>query len=304
MRWRLGGLILLLVAVAPWCRVATAQELEPRAYTNLPVGLNFVGIGYGHSSGGVGVDASLPVEDAELTVQTAFAAYARSLDVAGRSAKIDVVLPYGWLEGTALVNGERRRRVVDGLADPSVRFGVNVLGAPALSPAMFARYQQDVIVGVSVRVTAPLGQYDDTRVVNLGTNRWSFKPEIGASKRWQRWSVDVAAAATLFGDNDDTPGGRLQQDPLYSLQTHVIRTFGRGVWAALDATWYAGGRTTVGGVERDDRLDNSRVGLTLALPLDARNSVKIYAATGVSDRVGTSFDTVGIAWQYRWGGGL
>jgi hypothetical protein len=282
--------------------VATAQELEPRAYTNLPVGLNFVGIGYGHSSGGVGVDASLPVEDAELTVQTAFAAYAHSLDVAGRSAKIDVVLPYGWLDGTALVNGQRRERVVDGLADPSVRFGVNVLGAPALSPAEFARYQQDVIVGVSLRVTAPLGQYDDTRVVNLGTNRWSFKPEVGVSVPLGPWTLDGYLGAWFFTTNDHFfPGNAVrEQDPLVAVQGHASYTFRTHAWVAFDATWYGGGESTVNGAPPSIRQSNTRLGGTFSVPISRRQSLKFAASTGAAVRTGSDFDNYLVGWQVLW----
>jgi hypothetical protein len=299
---------LLLFAVVLGCpllpRIGVAQELEPRSYVNLPIGMSFAGLGYTHSEGGVATDPTLPIEGAEVTVDTAILAYARSLGLGGKSAKIDMLVPYSWLDGSADVAGVPRRRVVDGFADPSLRLAVNLIGAPALSPREFASYTQDLIVGVSLRVTAPLGQYDAERILNLGTNRWSFKPEVGVSKRWNRWLFDVSLAASLFTDNDDYLGGHsAQQAPLYSVQSHLIRTFARGMWVALDATWYAGGATTIDGIRSDNRAETSRVGLTLALPLDPRNSLKLYAATGVSERVGTDFDTAGVAWQYRWGGG-
>ena len=298
---RVAEILLLLLAAVGVCQRATAQDLEPRAYINLPVGLNFVAVGYTHSDGGVGTDPSVPLDDARMVVDTVFAGYVRSLGIGERSAKLDVIVPYSWLEGSARAAGELLHRSVDGFADPSVRLAVNLFGAPALTRQQFSSYRQDLIVGASLRVTAPLGQYDRSRFVNIGANRWTFKPEIGVSKRWNSWSVDLAVAATLFTDNDATPqGASVQQAPLISLQSHVIRTFPRGIWAALDATWYAGGQTTIDGIERDDRRDNSRIGLTLAFPIDAANSLKLYAATGVSERVGTNFDTAGIAWQYRW----
>jgi hypothetical protein len=307
-RSRWGRSLLRIAAFAAGALTAAAvaaQDLEPREYANLPVGLNFLIAGYVRSEGGVSADASVPLEDAEIEVDGAVLGYARSLDVWGRSGKVSVVLPYAWLEGSARVDGEIRERHVDGLGDPSVRFSVNLLGAPAMSLEEFARYEQDIIVGASVRVTAPLGRYDSDKLVNLGTHRWSIKPEVGISKAWRRWTVELAGAVAFFTDNDDFRGGRTrEQEPLYSVQGHVIYSFGRGIWGALDATWYSGGETRIDGVERDDRQENTRVGATLSLPVSRRHSVKLYATAGVSARIGTDFDTLGIAWQYRWGAGL
>jgi len=284
---------------------AAAQDLEPRAYSNAPVGLNFLISGYTYIEGGIATDPAGPIQNAQLEVHGPIAAYARTLDVAGKSAKIDVVVPYGFLSGTADVAGEPREREISGLWDPRVRFSINLYGAPALAPRDFATYHQDWIVGVSLQVGMPLGQYDDTRVVNLGNNRWSFKPEVGVSKVVGRWSCEVAAAATLYTDNDDYPGDRTrQQDPVYSIQGHLVYTFPSRIWLAVDATFYEGGAVTLDGVPTSDSLRNSRAGLTLALPVNARNSLKLFAHTGVSVRTGSDFDAVGALWQYRWGGGV
>jgi hypothetical protein len=122
-------------------------------------------------SGGVAVDPSLPLKDAHISVNGATLAYARSLDAWGHSAKFDVVLPYAWLSGTGEFAGQAKERTVAGFADPRLRFSVNFYGASALSVKEFADYRQDLIVGASVSIWAPLGQYDSTQYVNLGTNR-------------------------------------------------------------------------------------------------------------------------------------
>ena len=124
---------------------------------------------------------------------------------------------------------------------------MNFFGAPALSLKEFAGFEQDLIVGASLQVSAPAGQYDESRLVNLGTNRWSFKPELGISQALGRWTLEGTAAVTLYTDNDDFYQGKTRsQDPLYSLQAHVIYGFRSGVWGALDGTYFAGGRTTAG----------------------------------------------------------
>jgi hypothetical protein len=299
----LGVLVIALLAVTPRIR---AQDMEPRAYANAPVGLNFLIAGFGRTQGGVAVDPSIPLTNADIRINTVVLAYARSFDAWGRSAKLDIVLPRGDLSGTAELAGQPGRRDVSGWADPRLRLSINLHGAPALSMREFRAYRQDLIIGASVYVWAPLGHYDADKLVNIGTNRWTIKPELGASKAVGRWILDAAVAAAFHGDNDEYLVNQTrEQAPLYSVQGSVTYLFPSGAWAAVSGTWYEGGRTTTNGVRSNNEQSNSRVGVTLALPVGGRNhSVKLYASTGVSTRTGNDFDAAGIAWQYRWGGGL
>ena len=286
-----------ILAAAP----ARAAEIEPRAYLNTPVGMNFVIAGYAYSQGGLSTDPASPLQDAKLKINTGLFAYARGLNLWGRSGKIDVVLPYSDLSGTALVNGKPAERNVSGLNDPRVRLSVNFIGAPALSKQEFASYKQDLIVGASLQVGAPLGQYDPDRLVNLGTNRWFIKPEIGVSKALGPFTLELSTAVYFYTTNDDYYGGRTyEQDPVSSTQAHVIYSFGRGIWAALHGTYDYGGRTTIGGVSDDEVMSNTRVGATLAVPVTRQSSIKVYGSTGTSTRTGTNFDLIGIGWQFRW----
>jgi len=286
---------------------AGAQSLEPRAYSNTPVGMNFLLLGYAYQEGDVLLDPSAPVKDIQVEVHSAVLAYVRSLDVWGKSGKIDVIAPYAWLSGTGTVEAteDTRRREVSGFGDPALRFSVNLYGAPALSLEEFKSYRQDIILGVSLQVTMPLGQYDSDKLANIGTNRWSFKPEVGISKTLGRWTLEGSAGVTFYTKNEDFFGGHTrEQDPIYSLQGHLVYNFPRGIWAALNTTYYTGGRTTIDGVEGDDLQRNWRLGVTLALPVSLNHSIKLYASTGAYTRTGGDFDLIGIAWQYRWGGGL
>ena len=302
---RLGKIAMLVLALMLAAAAAQAQDLEPRAYSNSPVGLNFLVAGYAFSQGGLSTDPSLPVQDAKLDIHTIVLAYARSLDLWGKSGKFDVILPYADLSGTALVAGEPRERMVSGFGDPRFRMSINLYGAPALSMKEFAGYRQDLVIGTSVQVSAPGGQYDSSRAVNIATNRWSIKPDIGFSKAFGPLRADATVGVTYYSTNDNYFGGnRLEQAPIYSAQTHLSYDFGGGIWAGIGATFYNGGRTTVNGVRNDDGLKNSRAGATLALPLDRHNSLKFSASRGVTTRIGTSFDIIGVAWQYRWGEGF
>jgi len=296
-----GALLLAVVLQSP----AHGQEIEPRAYSNAPVGVNFLIAGYAFTDGGLPSDPALPLTDPKLRTSNAVFAYARSFGLWGKSAKFDVIAPYTWLSGDALLDGEPIEREVDGFADTRFRVSLNLYGAPALTLREFAGYRQDLIVGASLQVSAPTGQYDGSRLINIGTNRWSFKPELGVSKAVGRWTLEGTAAATLFTDNDDFYGGNTRsQDPLYSLQGHAIYSFRSGMWGSVDVNYFTGGRTTVNDTVKNDLQRNWRLGATLALPLDAHHSIKLYGSSGVSARTGNNFDLLGLAWQYRWGGGL
>jgi hypothetical protein len=284
---------------------ARAQDLEPRAYANTPVGLNFLIVGYSYMQGGVTVDPTIPLKDAKMEAQSSLFAFARSLDLWGCSGKFDVVIPQAWLSGTASLAGRSREREIAGFTDPKFRLSVNLYGAPALSLAEFGKYEQDVIVGASMQVSAPGGQYDPMKLVNLGTNRWSVKTELGVSKRIGSLTLEVAGESTFYTDNDEFLGRHTRsQYPIFGVQGHIIYNFGSAIWGSLDGNYYTGGNTTVDGKNNRNMQENTRVGATLALPVTRNHSLKLYGSAGVYARTGSNFDLVGIAWQYRFGGGL
>ena len=284
---------------------ALAQSMEPLSYSNAPIGLNFLIVGGTHQTGSVLVDPTLPIKDVTAEVNTATLAYSHVFDFWGQSGSLAFVLPNAWLTASGEVFDQARSISRNGLADMTLRLAVNLLGAPALTLQEFASYQQDTIVGVTLLVTAPTGQYDPSKLVNIGTNRWSFKPEVGVSKALGPWTLEAAAGVTFFTDNDQFFGsGVRQQAPLYAVQGHAIYNFNRSLWAALDGTYYTGGRTTLNGKLGDDRQNNTRWGATLAYSLDRMNSIKGYFSSGASARTGTDFKVIGLAWQVRWGAGL
>ena len=291
----------MLVALPP----ARAQQMEPRSYANAPIGLNFAVAGYQYSWGDVLADPSLPIKNADAKVNALVLGYSRVLDFWGQSGTLAIAVPYAQLSANGEVEGEARSVTRTGFGDLGLRWSVNLLGAPALSLEQFRDYQQDSIVGVSLAVTAPTGQYDNTKLVNIGTNRWTFRPEVGVSKALGSWILEADAAVTFYTDNNEFLGSNVRhQDPLYALQAHVIYTFNPKLWGALDGTYYFGGRTSVNGTLNDDLQSNTRWGATLAQSVDIHNSIKLYFSSGVVARTGTDFTTVGIAWQYRWGAGL
>jgi hypothetical protein len=282
-----------------------AQTLEPRAFSNAPVGMNFLAVGYQHSEGALIFDPSLPVRDANSRVDTGLIGFVRTFGIAGNSAKFGAIVPYASLYADGYVADEFRSRDTSGLVDPSFYLSINVFGAPALSAKEFSSYRQDTIIGFKLKVTAPYGDYDDDKLLNIGTNRWTIIPGFGISKAIRSWTLETSIDAAFYTDNDDFDSGKTrEQENIYSTQFHLTYSFPNRTWLAISATYYTGGRTTIDNVINADLQQNWRTGFTLAMPVDRNHSIKLYGSSGVSTRTGSNYDTLGLAWQYRWGGGF
>ncbi len=300
---RVAGLALLVGVTAVTTPVA-AQELEPRAYSVSPYAVNFVVFSFSRSDGDIAFDPSLPFEDVSATIRTFGVGYVRSLNVLGRSANIGVSVPIldGVLEG--LVFGEPARGTRRGPADARFRFAMNLIGAPAMSASEFASYQQDWTLGFSVVGVAPSGQYDPARLVNIGSNRWAVKPELGVSKRVGRWFLDLYGGVWLFETNDDFVGQTRSQHPIGAGQFHLGYTVRPRLWVALDLNYYTGGRTEIDGIKNFDFQKNSRAGVTVSAPLGRRQSLKASFSMGALTTVGADFNSVAVGYQVLWGAGL
>jgi hypothetical protein len=293
-----GGLCLLLLA-AP----LSAQDLDPRAYARAPVNGTFLSIGFGVSHGGVVSDPTLPVTDINATVETPSIGIGRTFSLFGKTAQAFGALPYSWAQVSGKVFEEARDISRAGLSDMRLRLSVLVRGAPAASVVELAKAPRRTVLGTSLTVVAPTGQFFPDRLINLGANRWAFKPEFAVSHPMgQKWLLDAYAGLWLFTANDSFyPGTNLRtQAPMGTLQAHLSYNFQRQLWAAFDATYYTGGRTTIEGVGNNDEQRNSRFGGTLVLPVGRRHSVRLAVSRGAIIRFGANFTTYSIAWQTGW----
>jgi hypothetical protein len=295
LRWA-AALLLLLGAC-----VAQSQELEPRAYSASPVGTSFVVAGYGRTRGDVVFDSSSAFTDVEANVDTASLGFGRVFGIAGRQASVAVALPYSRGDASGSVGEDRRSVSRSGVADIRLRFSALLLGGPALRARDFASRAQKPKLGASVLVVVPNGQYAADRLVNVGTNRWAVKPELGYSHPHGPWQADFYVGAWLFGDNDEFLGSqRREQRPVLNYHGSVSYTLRPGTWAAIGATWFSGGATSVDGVRNADKKDNLRLGVTLSVAAGRGHSIKFYASDGAVTRVGGDFRSLGVAWQYAW----
>jgi hypothetical protein len=287
-----AGLVLL-------SSTAVAQELEPRAYSPSPVNTTFVVFSATRSGGGVFTDPSAPITDVEATVGVLGLSVGHTFGIAGKQAMLLGVLPIAWGEASGQVLEDRREVSRRGLADARVRFSMILAGSPAMTRPEFAKAPRRTVLGASVTVAPPTGQYDNTKLVNLGANRWGFKPEFGVSYPAGRWTFDAYAAAWFFTANDSYfPGAALrEQDPIFGLQGHVSRIIGRRAWLAGNFTWYRGGTTRLDSVDKADLQQNTRVGVTWSQPIGTRHSIKAAYSRGATTRIGADFRTITLAWQ-------
>ena len=281
--------------------IAAAQELAPRAYWPTPVGTRLVMTGYSLSTGDIVTDASLPITGVDSRIHSAVMGYQQTFGLWGRTTTARVELPYviGSTKGT--VFGESAERELDGVGDVALTFSINLLGAPAMDREAFAALLRnpEPILGASLRVVAPTGQYDDERYINIGTNRWSARLQVGYIHPFgNRWGLEAAAGAWWFGTNDDFVGVTRTQDPILAGEIHLIRILRSGTWLSLDANHYAGGRSYLDDEPRPDFQRNSRVGLSLSWPFQRRHILKASFSTGVATESGGDYEIYSLTYTY------
>ena len=273
--------------------LSNAQEIEARAYSNAPIGINFLSAGVVQAKSG---NYTLTSEVMSLT---------HIFDVGGQSGKLTLVLPYGQLTGSSTVGGRTVNASTEGLSDPLIKASVNLYGAPALTLDQFKSYQQDLIIGASIAASVPWGKYDDNQLINVGANRWFIQPGLGVSKALGPWRLELAGAGIFYTSNTNFMGGNsLSQNPVYSTQSHAIYYFQNTAWISVDATYFTGGQSYLNGNPISGNQENWRFGSTISYPVNKHNSIRLSASTGAYSRTNNSYDLYGISWQYRFGGGL
>jgi Putative MetA-pathway of phenol degradation len=293
-------IILTVACLLTLAGSANAQDLEPKAYSASPVGAAFLVVGLSRSSGAVLTDPTLPVTDVNAKINGLPLAAGYTFGLFGKLALATVAVPYAWGEVSGRVGEEARTITRSGLTDGRAKLSINLVGNPAMPLGEYVKTPSKVIVGTSLTATAPTGQYDGAKLINLGTNRWGFKPEIGVSVPEGRWDIDAYFGAWLFTDNTDfyTGGRTRSQSRVVALQGHASYTFRPRLWAAADATWYQGGGATVEGGEPSGDMNNSRLGATVSFPMGRQQSLKVAYSSGVAVRTGTNFRTISVGYQW------
>ncbi len=282
-----------------------AQDIEPRRWTPLPVGINVLGAGVVYTDGDIALDPVLEIEDATVEIKTAIVSFLHAFDLWGQSARFDVRLPYQDARWEGLLVGEKASTERHGLDDPRVRLSVNFLGAPALKGKEFqafrASHPDNTVVGAALAVTLPLGEYKQDKLLNLGENRFVFRPQLGFVHTRGHWSYELTGSVLLYTDNDDFFGNnKREQDPLYALQTHLIYTSPQRWWVSLGAAHDRGGESSINGDKKDDERRELLYGISAGLPVGSRSSAKLaYVGSRSNEDVGKDTDSVALAFSTR-----
>jgi hypothetical protein len=272
---------------------ASAQEIEARAYSNAPIGINFVTGGIAQAKSG---SYTLTTEAVNLT---------RIIDVFGQSGRISLLVPYAQLSGTGSLGPQNVNASAEGLSDPVVKISANLYGAPALSLEEFNNYKQDLIIGTSIAASIPWGKYNSEQMLNVGANRSLIQPAIGVSQAIGSWRLELAGMATIYTNNTSFLGSNtLSQNPVYSSEAHGIYYFENTAYISADATYFMGGQKYVNGTAISGSQENWRFGSTFSYPINKHNSIRLTGSKGVYSNTNTDYTALGISWQYRWGGGL
>jgi hypothetical protein len=293
-------------------QVLLAQDLAPRAYLITPLHANAVTLTWSFYDGGVNFNGTVPITGATGVYNVPVFSYYHSLSFFGRSANLTASLPYAVGTFSGQVLGKDRSIYRSGLLDFSARFSVNLLGGPAMQPQQFVKWKQKRILGASLKVVAPTGQYNPTKLINWGINRWAFKPELGYSERWGNWVLDGYAGVWFYTTNPafyDIPFPKPQtQAPIGSVEGHLSYDFKKLVrsselrgWASLDANFWWGGIAALNGIPNPDtKQTSSRIGGTVSLPFKKHQSIKVAYSAGTYGRFGGNYQNLQVAWQYSW----
>jgi hypothetical protein len=298
-----------IALAASACQMMFAQDLAPRAYVITPIHSNAIVLTYSFFNGNLDLQGGLPITNASAKANVPNLALFHSFNFFSRSASFTAGLPFGQahFQGTVLDNETNVDR--SGLLDSVYRVSINLTGGPAMTPAEFRKWRQRNILGASLRVVAPTGQYDGTKLINLGNNRWGFKPEAGYSRRNGHWLVDAYFGTwfytqnpKFFSQNQYNPGvQKLTQEPVGAVEGHLSYDVKPRFWVSLDANYWFGGKTSLNGVQNPNtELSSSRLGVTSSLPINRHQSVKASYSNGAYVKYGGNFQNLSVGWQFSW----
>jgi outer membrane putative beta-barrel porin/alpha-amylase len=291
--------------VASSLALLKAQDLSPRAYVITPLHSNAVILTYGYYSGSVLFNGAAPITGATGTYSVPVFAYYHSFGLFGCSSNFNAAIPYaiGTFQGQVIGVGEQIYR--SGLVDTTFRLSVNLKGGPAMRATEFGKWNEKTLLGVSLKVVAPTGQYDPNKLINWGSNRWAFKPEFGFSRRRKHLVLDAYAGVwfyTLNRQSYSVSGPQPQtENPIGSFEGHLSYDLKPRLWLSVDGNFWFGGLTSLSGIDvLATRQSSSRIGVTASLPLSKHQSVKVSYADGAYVRFGGNYQSVSAAWQYSW----
>jgi hypothetical protein len=284
---------------------ACGQFTDPHNYDNTPVGTNQIELAYAYARSDVSIDTGLVIAGAKLSLNEGTVQYSHYFRLAKHVMWVDASVPIAGLSGS--VTRTNIRSSINGAGDSSYQVSALLKGAPALSVAEFDNYKPETIVGVSLSITAPTGQYNPNRLLNLGSDRWSFKPEIALSHPFgpeQKWLLDAYANCEFYADNTSYRGHDvLRQQPLPGLEGHVSYSFNDKLWTSFDTRYSLHGPTSINGLDQNDRQQNFTVGSEANLALNSQHALVFEFAKVLVHHNGPAYTGFAVKYDFVWGKG-
>ena len=293
-------IVLLFLVCFTFVGTAMGQELTPRLYWPSPEGTKVLVSGYSYTAGDILFDRSIPLDEVDSELNVGSLAYLQTVDLWGRSGNFLVELPYIWGNTSGLVNDTPASADFSNFGDIKITTTINLLGAPSMTLQDFLdfRAKPRPIIGASLKLVAPTGDYDSDKLINVGANRWATRAQIGTILPiTPTWLLELEAGVWFYGDDDDFLPGKREQEPVYSVQTNLVKRFSPGFWASLDFSFFSGGRQTIGGNRLSDSQRNAKVGGTLVFPFAKKHAIKVGYANGTVTKYGADFDQFLLTYQ-------
>ncbi len=270
------------------------------------MGVNFAGAAYIYTEADVGFDPLLQLKNVDMDIQTWAAKYIRTFELFGKSSRIDLTQGYQEVRWQGLLDGVSASTNREGWSDSFVRLAINLYGSPPLRGKSYATYRagvdEDTIVGIGLAIRLPSGDYENDKLLNIGANRFTFRPQLGVSHFWGNWITELTSEVALYTDNDEFyDGNKLEQDPLYIIHGHLIYSFRPGLWLSASAGYDYGGETTLNGIAKKDKKQNIGWALSAAYPLSRFIGVKLaYTNIRTLESTGLDADSFMASLSYMW----
>jgi len=285
--------------------IVYAQDLEPRRWTPLPSGTTILGMGYGHISGEVGFDPVLEIEDVKVKRDFFVINYTQYFSLAGQLMRFDALVPFQKVLWDGLLSGKPDSALRNGMGDPRLRLSINLMdvATPASIKSDDPQKMIKTVVGTAIAVNVPWGEYDEEKLLNIGSNCYTIRPQIGVVHTRGPWSYELTGSIFYFTDNDNFYyGNRLEQKPFYAAQAHIIRVFKPGVWGSLSAGYGRGGASKINSESIDDEREGLISGVSFGIPIVSNQGLNFsYIWTKTKTQVVTisQTNTFALSWSIR-----
>ncbi|WP_163516359.1 transporter [Gelidibacter japonicus] len=278
------------------------QDIEPRRWTPLPLKSNIVGFGYGYTEGHIAFDPVVEIENAGIKQNALALQYVRPFKLGKKLARLDVLIPYAIAHWDGLLNGIPASVNRSGFADPRLRLSVNIIGPSAMEPKelheFLVAHPVFTVIGVSLAVSFPIGEYYNDKLLNLGQNRFIFRPQAGFTHTWGNWSYELTGSVFIYTNNNDFFNASVRkQDPVFAMQTHLIRRFNNNIWGSLSLGTGLAGQSIINNQPKDEQ-ENIMGALSIGFPILKQQGFKlVYIRSQTLTDVGGDTNTFGAVWS-------